>query len=191
MRSYAEVRFGQEVLPFRVLHPTLVEKDVLAGEAELFGETWASMAICIGGTSGLGWRKPMKYSRTDGRLLDSPATARIQCERVEPVVDPAGPDDQVVCSANARDDPLSAARRCSGGSSGRPKGTTSIRLPQGGVGVVGEGVGPPKGAQLPDEKVALPLAGAHQKVTSGQLVVEVVNRGSGRGHLALRRSGLW
>ena len=72
--------------------------------------------------------------------------------------------------------PRSAGALCVGPLVGQAEGHHVDQAAQRGVVVVGEGIGPSQRAQLPDEQVALALAGAHEEVRPLELAVEVVDR---------------
>ena len=86
-----------------------LKNDVLPGQPQLVGERACSRAIRISGTPGFGCRIPM--NRGARRAAPASRSTRVdQRQRVEPVVDAAAPEEDLVVGADARRPRPEAAR---------------------------------------------------------------------------------
>src|ERR1019366_6731618 len=105
-------------------------------------------------------------------LVDGPDERR----RVEPVIEPASPDHDVVVGPDARHDSAQGGscpdRRVVGKAEGYDVEETAER----GVVPVGAGIDPSQGGQKPQPQVSLLVTGADEEVPTGQLFLEGTNR---------------
>ena len=167
-------------------HPLLVEEHVRAGEPELvgqragldrhahLGDVGVGVAACRGTQPHVG--------RARAQLVDGPD----QRQRIEPVVDAAAPEDDLVVGADAGDDAPDARPRCARGLVRDAERHDVDERRRGRVGVVGGRVDPAERRQVPEPEVALLGAGAQEEVAPQQLLVE---HGGGVDCTARRRAG--
>ena len=104
VRAHTDVGLEQVVRPVLVLHPVVVEEHVGAGEPELVGQR--ERLARPPHLADVGVRVPDAeevdaHVRQAGAELVDRAQQR---ERVEPVVDPTTPEDDLVVLTDARDD---------------------------------------------------------------------------------------
>ena len=111
-----------------------------------------------------------------GHLLGDHRHGADQGQGVEPVVDPATPQDHLVVLADAVDDPPQAVLLLDGRLLRQPEGRHVDESAERGVLVVARGVDPTLTGELAEPEVALLLRGADEVVAASDLVVEGFDR---------------
>ena len=172
VRADPDVGFQQVVLPVVVLDPTLVEEHVCPGESELVGQRTRLDRHPHLGHVRVGMLEPEEVEANFGdagaQLVDRPQ----QGERIEPVVDPAAPQQDLVVRADPGHDPLQHRARVAGRRVAHAERHDGEQIVEGFVAFVGERVDATHRCELPEPEVSLLVARAHEEVAACKLTVQ-------------------
>ena len=176
VRGDTDVGFQQVVLPVVERNPGFVEEHVLVRHAEFLRQQ-----------ARLRHRFHLRHVRV-GMLDAQEEQAHVgvfhrdlrdradKSAGIEPVVDSAAPDDDLVVESDAGCHPADGGPgldRVRAGDAERGHGDQGIELAVAGV---GERVDAPEASQLTEPEVALPVTGTEEEITDEQLVVQRVRR---------------
>ena len=172
MGAHGHVRFQQVVLSVLVRHPVLVEEDEAAGQAQLLRELAHGDRHPHLGDVGVGVAEPEEEQAHVGTAVAQAVDGPEEHEGVEPVVDTAAPDDDLVLTTDAGHHAFEHLAAVDGRGLGKAERHHGHERLERLVVVVGRGIDAALGGQLSQPEVALLGAGAEEEVAPSELLVD-------------------
>ena len=168
VRRDADVRLEEVRAALVVRHPAVVEEDARSSTPSSSGQRERPASASPSAAPRRSGCCSPEEEEPELGPASQPVHGADHGQRIEPVPDPAAPEQRPVVRADPGHDAVQHRAAVRGGSGSMPNGTTSTRLRNDGSRAYASAVDPSGVEQRAEPEVALPLAGADERVAASR-----------------------